>query len=54
MHENIAIATWDNSKSSMPFIVACVPFYQFHYATLKYIFFKVDRLNKNDPYKPAA
>lgn len=38
----------------MPYILACVPFYEFHYATLKYIFYKVDLMNKADPYKPVA
>jgi hypothetical protein len=53
--DTLPIAVWDNSKDTMPYIVACIPYYDFHYATLKYIFYKVDKLNKNsNPYKPMA
>lgn len=44
--ESLANAAWDNSKSPLPSISGSVPFYEFHYATLKYIFYKIDKLNQ--------
>lgn len=48
------IAIWNNSNEILPFITASVPFYEFHYATLKYTFFKIDKLSQKKTETPTA
>lgn len=43
--DNIPNAVWDSSVRQLPNISGSVPFYEFHYATLKYIFYKIDKIN---------
>ena len=32
----------------MPTISGCVPFYEFHYATLKFIIYKIEKMTELD------
>jgi len=44
----MADVVWEKNKLNMPTISGYVPFYEFHYATLKFIIYKVEKINELD------